>query len=149
MECVSCRGGDNSTSSRNPGNEHYVFESQTLSKSSRSSRAKSYWKFLNFGCKITINIRQIEKIIFENFLEELLSLGISLVVQWLRPQAFNAGDSGSIPGQGTKIPTCQMAQPKNKNKTNKKRIIKFILHKYFELTFSRTHFLKQDNSCQK
>ena len=62
------------------------------------------------------------------------------MVQWLRPQAFNAGDAGSIPGQGTKIPTCQMAQPKNKNKTNKKRIIKFILHKYFELTFSRTHF---------
>jgi len=27
-----------------------------------------------------------------------------LVVQWLRPHASNAGDVGSIPGQGTKIP---------------------------------------------
>ena len=30
--------------------------------------------------------------------------GTSLVVQWLRLHAFNAGDTGSIPGQGTKIP---------------------------------------------
>jgi len=27
----------------------------------------------------------------------------SLVVQWLRLHASNAGDAGSIPGQGTKI----------------------------------------------
>ena len=28
--------------------------------------------------------------------------GTSLVVQWLRLCALNAGDSGSIPGQGTR-----------------------------------------------
>ena len=32
------------------------------------------------------------------------SLGTSLVVQWLRLHASNAGTVGSIPGQGTKIP---------------------------------------------
>ena len=31
-------------------------------------------------------------------------LGISLVVQWLRLCASNAGDVGSIPAGGTKIP---------------------------------------------
>ena len=31
-------------------------------------------------------------------------LGTSLVVQWLRLHAPNAGGLGSIPGQGTKIP---------------------------------------------
>ena len=30
--------------------------------------------------------------------------GTSLVVQWLRLHAPNAGGPGSIPGQGTKIP---------------------------------------------
>ena len=31
-------------------------------------------------------------------------VGTSLVVQWLRLQASNAEDVGSIPSQGTKIP---------------------------------------------
>ena len=30
--------------------------------------------------------------------------GISLVVQWLRLCTSNAGDTGSTPGQGIKIP---------------------------------------------
>ena len=30
--------------------------------------------------------------------------GTSLLVQWLRLQAPNAGELGSIPGQGTKTP---------------------------------------------
>ena len=30
--------------------------------------------------------------------------GTALVVQWLRLHALNAGDSGSIPGRGTKVP---------------------------------------------
>ena len=32
------------------------------------------------------------------------SQGTSLAVQWLRPCVSIAGDIGSIPGQGTKIP---------------------------------------------
>ena len=32
------------------------------------------------------------------------SIGTSLAVQWLRLHALNAGDIGSIPGWGTKIP---------------------------------------------
>ena len=38
------------------------------------------------------------------------------MVQWLRLCASNAGDTGSIPGQGTKIP--HAAQHKGKKKTN-------------------------------
>ena len=30
--------------------------------------------------------------------------GASLAVQWLRLQASSAGGTGSVPGQGTKIP---------------------------------------------
>ena len=41
-------------------------------------------------------------------------LGISLVVQWLRLPASNAGDTSSIPGWGTKIPTCHVVWPKKK-----------------------------------
>ena len=33
---------------------------------------------------------------------------LTLVVQWLRLHAPNAGDPGSIPGQGTKIPRAAM-----------------------------------------
>ena len=36
------------------------------------------------------------------------SLGTSLVVQWLRLPALNAGGPGLIPGQGTR---CRMPQP--------------------------------------
>ena len=35
---------------------------------------------------------------------ENYSLGTSLVVQWLRLHASNAGGTGLIPGQGSKIP---------------------------------------------
>ena len=38
------------------------------------------------------------------------------MVQWLRLCASNAGDTGSIPGQGTKIP--HDAQHRGKKKTN-------------------------------
>ena len=31
-------------------------------------------------------------------------LGTSMVVQWLRRHVSNAGEAGSIPGRGTKIP---------------------------------------------
>ena len=41
--------------------------------------------------------------------------GTSLVVQWLRFHAFTAADSGSIPGQGTKI-SHAMWSKKKKNK---------------------------------
>ena len=46
--------------------------------------------------------------------------GISLVVQWLRLHASNAGVADSIPGQGTKIPrpTCCVAWPKERKKKN-------------------------------
>ena len=33
----------------------------------------------------------------------MASLGLPLVVQWLRLHTSNAGGTGSIPGQGTKI----------------------------------------------
>ena len=37
-------------------------------------------------------------------------LGNSLVVQWLRLQASDAGGMGSTPGRGTKVPTCRVAK---------------------------------------
>ena len=40
--------------------------------------------------------------------------GTSLVAQWLRLHSANAGGMGSIPSQGTVIPTCYMAWPKKK-----------------------------------
>ena len=45
----------------------------------------------------------------------------SLVVQWLRLHALNAGDTGSNPGRGTKIPQCiEHGQNKIKIHTLKK-----------------------------
>ena len=47
--------------------------------------------------------------------------GTSLVVQWLRLCASNAGGVGSIPGLGTKIPhAVQWEQEKQKNHRPKK-----------------------------
>ena len=39
-------------------------------------------------------------------------MGTSLAVQWLRLHTCTAGGTGSIPGQGTKIPTCHVVCPK-------------------------------------
>ena len=54
------------------------------------------------------------------FFQKTLS-GTSLVVQWLRLYASNAGGMGKIPSWGTKIPTCHAAlhaPPKKKKKKN-------------------------------
>ena len=47
----------------------------------------------------------------------------SLAAQWLRLCAPNAGGTGSVPGQGAKIPACHMAK-KEKNDNNKVRRLK-------------------------
>ena len=52
-------------------------------------------------------------------LHQVTSWGTSLVkVQWWRSRVSNAGGSGSIPGPGTKTPTCDVAHPKKKKKKN-------------------------------
>ena len=56
-------------------------------------------------------------------LEQKVSMGTSLVAQWLRLRTFNSGlgGVGSIPGQGTKIPHDVWHSQKHLNKqTNKK-----------------------------
>ena len=51
------------------------------------------------------------------------SEGTCLMVQWLRLPASNAGDVGSIPGQGTKIP--HASGTKNQNIKQKQYCNKF------------------------
>ena len=48
------------------------------------------------------------------FWEFKTRIGICLVVQWLRLHAFNAGDTGLIPGQGIKVPHVVWCGQKNK-----------------------------------
>ena len=42
-----------------------------------------------------------------------INLGMSLVIQWLRLRASNAGGLGLIPGQEKKDITCQEVRPKD------------------------------------
>ena len=49
-----------------------------------------------------------------------LSLGTCLAVQWLRFRTFTARGTGSIPGQGTKIPHAVRCSQKLKKTKNKK-----------------------------
>ena len=56
--------------------------------------------------------------------------GISLVVQWLKLQASNAEGTGSIPGQGTKIPHATWHGQNIKIIINKVKHITLILIKY-------------------
>ena len=46
----------------------------------------------------------------------MMFLGTSLAVQGLRLHASNAGGTGSIPGQGTKIPHAKQHSQKTKKK---------------------------------
>ena len=47
---------------------------------------------------------------------ERMKLGTSTVVQWLRLHVPNARGTGSIPGQGTKIPKAEMWPEKKMQK---------------------------------
>ena len=47
--------------------------------------------------------------------------GTSLAVQWLRFRASTAGGTGSIPGQGTKIPHAKRHGQKNQKTKQKKQ----------------------------
>ena len=53
--------------------------------------------------------------LWKNF-SQRISLGTSLIVQWLRLRPSNAGGTGSIPGQGTKIPHAVSAAIKKKER---------------------------------
>ena len=52
--------------------------------------------------------------------------GTSLVAQWPRPHAPNAGGSGSIPGQGTRSHMQQLKKPHATTKTWCSQICKYI-----------------------
>ena len=56
------------------------------------------------------------------FFQKTLS-GTSLVVQWLRLYASNAGSMGKIPSWGTKIPTCHAALHISPKTTTKKMCV--------------------------
>ena len=55
-----------------------------------------------------------------HILEFKIKPGTSLVVQWLRLGASNAGGMGSIPAWGTKIPHAMQCSQKNKQKKKTK-----------------------------
>ena len=61
--------------------------------------------------------------------QEMLRRGTSLVVQWLRPHASNAGGTSSIPGRGTKIPhaTQQKKKKCSEELTNAFMFLPFII----------------------
>ena len=59
-------------------------------------------------------------------------LGTSLAVQWLRRHTPNAGGTGSIPGQGTKIPNASWCGQKKKKTT-------YLRNKY------KSHRLRENN----
>ena len=76
--------------------------------------------FLKMGCPNKYSVPHSEGL--PNNLTLLLKFsyktwkGTSLVVQWLRLHAPNAGDMGLIPGQGTKIPQAKKRKNKQMNK---------------------------------
>ena len=59
--------------------------------------------------------------------QKSLAIGTSLMVQWLRLQAANAGGMGLIPGQGTKIPHAAPSKIKSKL-TTKLIVLKTIVN---------------------
>ena len=56
-------------------------------------------------------------------------LGTSLVVQWLRLHASNAGGAGSLPGWGTKIPHAPQHGSAKKKRNENSNV--FTLHTVF------------------
>ena len=78
----------------------------------------STWRRYGLGC-LRILYRWI-------CIETITSRGVYLEVQWLRLCAVNAGGTGSIPGQGTKISHsmwCGQKTKKEEERKDKKEII--------------------------
>ena len=74
---------------------------------------------------------------------KMISTGMSLVVQWLRLQAPNTGNLGSIPGQGTRshVPKLrpEMLQQRYKDPHEPKRKLSTAkINKYFFKKFIST-----------
>ena len=63
--------------------------------------------------------------IYNRGCKEIIQLGTSLVVQWLRLHIPNAGGVGLIPGQGTKSHMSQLKNPSATTKTTCSQIIFF------------------------
>ena len=76
--------------------------------------------------------------------------GTSLAVQWLRLHASTAGGMGSIPGQGTKFPTCMLRGAAKKKKKNlsikKKRLAVCRLFGHFRL-FQNAYLSYEKENC--
>ena len=64
----------------------------------------------NQPASITAYFESLEKLLTRKIKQEE---GTSLVVQWLRLCASNVGDTGSIPGQGTKISSAMQYSQNN------------------------------------
>ena len=73
-------------------------------------------------------MKRVLFIVIPNLQMKSFKLGTSLVVQWLGVQAYTAGGSSLIPGQGTKIPHAawrgQIKRRTLKKKKKKKRNFK-------------------------
>ena len=82
----------------------------------------------SYNFRITLPTGKRALLIHALLLEMLL--GTSLVVQWLGFHAITAGDTGSIPGQGTKI--LQATQPKKKKTLV---CVMVFLHFYFNTIY--------------
>ena len=68
-----------------------------------SLRRRLCWlRFLEFVCQELLYGWAGEKEWVSTHLKKFIKTGTSLLVQWLRLCAPNAGDLGSIPGQGTR-----------------------------------------------
>ena len=54
-------------------------------------------------------------------------LGASLEVQWLKHCTFSTGGTGSIPGQGTKIPQVSLYSPPKKKQFKRTTCLSGVL----------------------
>ena len=62
----------------------------------------------------------MKKRVFRNFYQEKATFETSLVVQWLRLHSSTTGDTGSIPGQETKISHAMWHGQKKKKRKKEK-----------------------------
>ena len=71
-------------------------------------------------------------------------IGTSLAVQWLRLCTSTAGGTGSIPGQGTKIPHAMQCNQKKKKKVAMINMLRTLMEKSIQHARKKWIMFKQN-----
>ena len=119
----------------------FLVKSRQLKHLSFPHSKMKYRQFSNISMFFIISTSPLGKTFHGEWCTKITFLGNSLVVQWLGLLASTAGSTGSIPGQGTKIPHAARRSQKENHFSLGKKYAGFFVFCFFPLIFPLVYLL--------